>query len=265
MKKSGHQRHWLTAGTVLGLAASLFFPGASVSALVSPSTQLAPDTSYWARNIIVAPLGASTRAILDTGGSSEKRSDSPKDFETYYHGLRIDAALGQEFAAHRIVIGPMGARAERIPLDVRRQGNVSIAAITCRIGTEAYQLLFDSAALAWDERDTTHSRPFGTIFLSKSTFERLGITEKSWRRPARVEIMNESGQFVAEPALQAPQIKWGNLITRDALIVERSDSTTYDSLKKRFGVRIDGDASLEAYHGRGILIDFAHNDLRVFR
>jgi hypothetical protein len=88
--------------------------------------------------------------------------------------------------------------------------------------------------------------------------------KQNWRG-ARRQIMGESGNFVTEPSLTVASLTCGAVTTRKAVVVERSDDTTYRFLESMFGLRVDGDVGLGGLPGIGWTIDFPSRLLTVTR
>jgi hypothetical protein len=57
----------------------------------------------------------------------------------------------------------------------------------------------------------------------------------------------------------------GSAGTSSAIVVERSDDTTYNLLKKTLGLTVDGDVGLGGLPGRGWIVDFPARLLTVER
>lgn len=224
--------------------------------------------AFWGRGVIVVSLTKPVigRAIVDTGGFTESRKQHPKDFDAYYHGLPIQFAIGPDYLAHRrILLANTGAgRALRVPLDVAAKGQDTLAFVGCTAGAARYRMLLDTAAFAWSSADTNHAQPVGVTLLSSQTFTTLHADPRNRPGPTW-QIMNESGHFVNEPSLVASSLTCGDVTTRNAIVVERSDNTTYQYIRKQFGLAVNGDIGLGGLPGIGWTLDFPARLLTVHR
>jgi len=247
-----------------------FFIAVTV-AVAEASTQTARLSTidvYWKRGVAIVKVSKPLPglAIVDTGGYTELRKEHPRNFETYYHGLPIDMAIGPDYLAHHRVLLAQTESGHpiRVPLEIRTKDSSTFAFVTCTIGSRPYRFLLDTAALAWDTRDQKHATPLGVTFVGRAAFAALHRQEQN-RPGSSWQIMNESGRFVTEPSLIVASLRCGRAGTSSAIVVERSDDTTYDFLKKSFGIRVDGDVGLGGLPGRGWIVDFPARLLTVER
>jgi hypothetical protein len=230
------------------------------------AARLSTIDMYWKRGVVIVKVSkpVAGRAIVDTGGNTELRKEHPRDFETYYHGLPIDMAIGPDYLArHRVLLADTeSGRPLRVPLDITTKDAFTLAFVTCTIGSQPYRFLLDTAALAWSTHDNAHATPLGVTFVGRAAFAALRRQEHN--RPGRLwQIMNESGRFVSEPSLIVATLRCGSAGTSSAIVVERSDDTTYHLLKKTFGFTVDGDVGLGGLPGRGWIVDFPDRLLTV--
>jgi hypothetical protein len=228
---------------------------------------LAIVASFWAANVPVGRFafpGGNLTAIVDTGGTTELRKTHPKDFATYYHGLHVDAAIGADYLRdHAIELGSVSANADSVSLDVRTVKHQTTAFVRCTIAQTSYRMLLDTAALAWKSTDTGALHPLGVIYLGRAAFDgvarRLNVAVAS----AAYRIVDGRGRFIAARSLIAPNTRCGDVQRKERLIVERTDSSTYAGMKQTTGLDVDGDVSLSAFEGSGLLIDFPHKHLVI--
>jgi hypothetical protein len=234
----------------------------------SITQRFATIAAFWGRGVIVVALTkpVTGRAIVDTGGATESRKQHPKDFDAYYHGLPIQFAIGPDFLARRrILLAYTGAgKALRVPLDVATNAQDTLAFVSCTAGAARYRMLLDTAAFAWLSSDTNHAQPIGVTLVSSQTFAALRADPQSRPGPTW-QIMNESGHFVNEPSLIASSLTCGDVTTRHAMVVERSDNTTYQHIRKEFGLTVDGDVGLGGLPGLGWTLDFPARLLTIHR
>lgn len=239
---------------VLGLSAAT-----AVTFSVSPR--------QWARNVPVVTVPSAdgfTNAIVDTGGFTESKAHHPRDFVTYYHGLPISMAIGPDYLRDRsVTLGtPSKATPETIPLDVITKNRDTFALLGCTIDDRSYRMLLDTAALAWRDSDAVRRSPAGVILLSEPSFTSIFRRHPRWATHDH-QIAKDDG-FVEARAMVVPQTFCGGAMRKNRLIVERSDATTFNYLAKSFGVTVQGDASLSAFSGKSIRLDFPNRTLQVW-
>jgi hypothetical protein len=75
-------------------------------------------------------------------------------------------------------------------------------------------------------------------------------------------IVDSRGQFVRAATMLATVRCGGSVRTTE--LVERADPATYEWFSRTFGVKVDGDASLAAFQGSGVRIDFPDRVLTVW-
>src|SRR5215469_17794235 len=110
---------------------------------ISSDIHWVPDDHFWRQGIIIVSLTKPkpAQAILDSGGVSESREKAKSDFETYYHGLPIEMAVGADYLAnHRVVLGQPSENPITVPLDVRTQQHETVAFLSCDIGSRINRL-----------------------------------------------------------------------------------------------------------------------------
>jgi hypothetical protein len=125
-------------------------------------------------------------------------------------------------------------------------------------------MLLDTAAFGWASTDTKHAQPTGVTLVSSKMFSALR-TDAQNRPGPTWQIMNESGHFVTEPSLVAASVTCGEVTSRNVILVERSDDTTYQFIRKELGLTVDGDVGLGGLQGIGWTIDFPARLLTVHR
>jgi hypothetical protein len=126
-------------------------------------------------------------------------------------------------------------------------------------------MLLDTAALAWASADSKRANPQGVIFLGTPEFDAVRRENPSWNfRRSAFEIVNERGSFVTAGSILAAQTRCGTAIRRDRIVVERRDDTTYLTMRKMYGIAVDGDVSLSAFEGAGIRVDFPGRLLTIY-
>jgi hypothetical protein len=243
----------------------LFIAVLGLSAAPAVTFSVSPD--QWARNIPIVAVpspGGFMRAIVDTGGFTESKAHHPRDFVTYYHGLPISMAIGPDYLRDRsVTLGtPSGGAPETIPLDVMTKNGSTSALLSCNIGGQPYRMLLDTAALAWSKSDTARASPVGVIFLAGPAFTDVLARHPDWQTQEH-QIAGED-RFVTARSMIAPETACGGVVRRNRLIVERSDPTTFAYLAKSFGVAVQGDASLSAFSGKSIRLDFPNRSLQVW-
>jgi hypothetical protein len=230
--------------------------------------RLATLDGFWQRGAIVVALTQPVvgRSIVDTGGATESRKSHPRDFDTYYHGLPIQFAIGPDYLAHRRILlaNTYSGKGLRAPLDVLRKGQETFAFVNCTAGAVRYRMLLDTAAFAWASTDTKRAQPIGVTLVSSKTFSALRAEAQN-RLGRTWQVMNESGHFATEPSLIVSSFTCGEVTSRNAIIVERSDNTTYQFIRKEVGLTVDGDIGLGGLQGIGWTIDFPAHLLTVHR
>ncbi len=205
-------------------------------------------------------------AIVDTGGVTETKERRPADFQTYYSGLPISVALGADYLRdHEVSAGSSEGTPQAIPLRVRTVGKATVAVVECTIGGSTYQMLLDTAALAWRSSDSEHRSPQAVIFLSGPAFTELAGAHPAWPIAADgYQIVTERGLFVAARSLVAPRVECAGHASTARLVVERDDLTTYQRLKLNLGEDIQGDASLSAFPAKGVTLEFSNSRMLVY-
>jgi len=227
--------------------------------------RLSVISAFWHRGIILVDLPSMGRGIVDTGGYTESRRQHPRNFETYYHGLPIGFSLGPDYLVRSpVVLGVDGRAALRVPLLLITNDQGTFAFTDCIAGGARYRMLLDTAALAWAAADTERARPVGVTLVRAAVFSALRAGKQNQPGPPW-EIMGESGHFVSEPSISVAALTCGAVTTHNAIIVERSDNTTYELLRKTLGFTVDGDVGLGGLPGVGWTIQFPSKLLIVHR
>ena len=228
-------------------------------------TPLEPSWSSRIPIVTVSTSGKAISAIVDTGGITESRKRSPRDFATYYSGLPIELAIGVDYLRrHVVTIGKAAGPSQSVPLSVRTESHLTSAFVRCRLGRHSLLMLLDTAALAWRSADLAHSAPFAVVFLRPSQFqvlERNNIGSVS----AIVQIADEEGGFRLEPSITTSALICPNAGRAAAVtIVRRDDATTFLLLKRIYHLDIDGDVSLAASPGKAVAIDFPRQLMFIY-
>jgi hypothetical protein len=173
--------------------------------------------------------------------------------------------LGPDYLARGpVVLGSDGRAALHVPLLLITNDQGTFAFTDCMAGGAHYRMLLDTAALAWAAADSERAKPVGVTLVRAGMFSALRARKQNKPGPTW-EIMGESGHFVSEPSMIVASLTCGAVTTHNAVIVERSDNTTYDLLGKMLGFTVDGDIGLAGLPGVGWTIQFPLKLLIVHR
>jgi hypothetical protein len=220
--------------------------------------------STWSRGIAVVHLhrgGGDELAVLDTGGYTESKAKHPRNFSTYYRGLPVSQSLGPDYLLdHVVTIGGTHGPTETSLLEIRTWRGGAFAFVSCKIGDEQYRLLFDTAAFAWPLSDASHASPQAAIFVRPQVFSKI---QNGGPSKGAYEIVDSRGAFVHARTIRAA-VRCGGSTRMKRLLVERVDPSTYEWFSKALAINVVGDASLDAFSGAGIRIDFPRRTLTVW-
>ena len=231
-----------------------------------PATHVALKAlpSAWRRGIAVVHLHTGygyELAVLDTGGYTESKAKHPRNFGTYYKGLPVSQSLGPDYLLdHIVTIGGTHGPTETSALEIRTWRGEAFAFVSCKIGGEQYRLLFDTAAFAWPLSDASHVSPQAAVFVRPYVFSKI---KTDGRPKVAYEIVDSRGEFVPARAIRAA-IQCGGSTRMRRLLVERVDPSTYEWFSRALALNVDGDASLDAFRGAGIRIDFPSRTVTVW-
>jgi hypothetical protein len=220
--------------------------------------------SAWSRGIAVVHLHSGygdELAVLDTGGYTESKAKHPRNFGTYYKGLPVSQSLGPDYLVDHIVsIGGTHGPTETSALEIRTWRGGTFAFVSCKIGGEQYRLLFDTAAFAWPLAGASHVSPQAAVFVRPQVFSKIKTDEPP---TLAYEIVDSRGAFVHARTIRAA-VQCGGSTRVRRLLVERVDPSTYEWFSRALALNVDGDASLDAFRGAGIRIDFPSRTLTVW-
>lgn len=250
------------------LAAAVILAGASPAPSVR---EYAVDPGWWREHVALVHVkiaGKVHTAILDTGGFTELRAASPRDFETYYRGLPIDAAVGADTLARYVVT--LGKPADTTPITlavaVRHLRHETFAFVPVTIDRKRFTMLFDTGAVGWLRSDVAYQRPFGISFLRSSVFQDLHRHHPQWAfHASAVRVANEKGAIVRASSITVPSLAVGSIIAGPVTFIERADDTTYAAIWRLAKIDVNGDLGLNALDPKWITLDFTHASIGLGR
>jgi hypothetical protein len=231
----------------------------------------AVDPIWWQRHVAVIHVhieGKERTAIVDTGGYTQLRSSSPRDFEGYYRGLPIDAAIGADILPKYVMtLGRVDpSREVLIALRVQSFRHERYAFLPVVVGDQRLTMLLDTGALAWAPSDISHRHPFGISFLRASVFEDLRRRHPGWPFfRAAAYVIDAQGKFVLADAVEVPSITVGSITAGPVRFIERADDTTYATLRKIGNIEVSGDLGLDAFNPVGLCLDISRSTLGIGR
>jgi hypothetical protein len=227
------------------------------------------DPIWWQNHVAIIHVdieGKQRTAIVDTGGYTQLRSSSPRDFEGYYRGLKIDAAIGADILPRYVMT--LGRVDREVPIALRVQSfrHERYAFLSVVVAEHRLTMLLDTGALAWAPSDTSYRYPFGISFLRASVFEDIRRHHARWPFfRAAVHVIDARGRSVLADAVEVPSITVGPLTTGPVRFIKRCDDTTYATLRKIGNINVSGDLGLDALHPVGLRLDISRSTLGIGR